>query len=67
MNMLSRFFVFLYLIASGLISITTVSAQNLARHDASAAFPNDERNADRFLLRGRTLHGRAKTAASRGA
>src|SRR6266511_1909655 len=39
MNMLSRFSVFLYLIASGLISIMTVSAQNLPTTTRLLRFP----------------------------
>ncbi len=39
MNILSRFSVFLYLIASGLISIMTVSAQNLPTTTRLLRFP----------------------------
>src|SRR6266542_5666844 len=32
----------------------------LANHDPPTALPDDKRNADRFLLRGRALHGRQR-------
>jgi tricorn protease len=39
MNIFSRLFVFLCLTAISLISITTVSAQKITRHDPVAPFP----------------------------
>ena len=60
MNILSRAFALCCLIAASLVSIAPVSAQNLTRYYAPAAFPNDKRNTNRFLLRRRALHRRQR-------
>jgi tricorn protease len=52
MNMLSRFFVFLYLIASGLILIATVSAQNLPDTMRLLRFPTTNGNQIVFCYAG---------------